>query len=152
MPGWRPPKSTMLSTCSDLWSTSGPNSGRSIALISSTSTPIGPEVDMHVASPIVKETGLAREKQVGPGAVITFNSNYSNYMALFWNNEFSNTVVWVPDGPNYLERVAQTGATWTYAAYGDPVYAQLHAKDSGWVEVGPLQVERWGVVFRRTRW
>ncbi len=113
---------------------------------------INPELDAKVASAILKDVGLLREKQVGPGAIVAFNSNYGTYLALLWNNEFSNKIVWVPEGPDYVDRVAATGATWTYCGYGDPLYSKLKAKDSGWEELGAVSTERWGAAFRRTRW
>ncbi len=116
-------------------------------------TTVSPTLDMKVGSAIMKDVGVLREKQVGPGAVLAFPSAYGVFLALFWNNDFSNKVVWVPEGPDYLDRVAATGATWTYCGLGDPTcYKALKDKDSGWAEVGILNVERWGAVFRRTRW
>jgi hypothetical protein len=113
---------------------------------------LNPALDPKVASAIMKDVGLLREKQLGPGAVLAFNTSYGTYMALFWNNEFSNKIVWVKEGPDYLDRVAAAGATWAYAAYGDPIYGKFKEKDSGWAELGPVNVERWGAMFRRTRW
>jgi len=113
---------------------------------------INPLLDQRVGSAITKEVGLLREKQVGPGAVVAFDSNYGTYMGLLWNNEFSNRIVWVKEGPGYLDRVAATGATWVYCSYADPSYKTLKEKDSGWLELGPLNVEHWGTVFRRSRW
>lgn len=115
-------------------------------------TSIDPALDAKMGSAIMKDIGMLREKQLGPGAVLAFNSAYGTFMGLFWNNEFSNRIVWVPEGPDYLERVAATGATWTYCAYADPTYSKLKDKDSGWTELGTVNVEHWGAMFRRTKW
>jgi hypothetical protein len=116
-------------------------------------TKVNPLLDQRMGSAIMTDVGLLREKQVGPGAVVAFNSSYGTYMALFWNNQFSNKIVWIDNQPaGYLDRVAASGATWVYCAYNDPAYVKLKDKDSGWVELGPFQVEHWGTVFRRTRW
>jgi hypothetical protein len=115
-------------------------------------TSIDPALDPKVGSAIVKDMGLLREKQLGPGAVLAFPGTYGVYMGLFWNNQFSNRIVWVHEGPDYLSRVAETGATWVYCNYSDPNYKALKDKDSGWAELGPLNTEHWGAIFRRTRW
>jgi hypothetical protein len=110
------------------------------------------ELDPRAASPITKDVGLAREKQLGPGALLVFDEGYSAYMALFWNNEFSNQIMWVHEGPDFLERVRHTDATWLYCANSDPHLGELRRADSGWKEIGTLQVEHYGSVFRRTQW
>jgi hypothetical protein len=113
---------------------------------------ISPDLGMASASSITKETGLAREKQLAPGSILAMPSNFQVYIALFWNNEYSNKVVWVPEGPDYLARVAETDAMWLYCSFNDPMYRSLKKSDSGWAEIGPLNVEHWGAVFRRTKW
>lgn len=113
---------------------------------------IAPGLEIWNGSPVTLDVGLAREKQLGPGAVLAFPDAYGVYMALFWNNTFSNRAVYVPSGPGYLDRLAQAGATWAYCATGDPTCADLSRPDSGWELVGRLDVENHGSVYRRTRW
>jgi hypothetical protein len=113
---------------------------------------ISPKLWLARGSPITHDAGMLREKTVGAGAVVAFSDNYGNFMPMLWNNDFSNRVVWVPSGPDWLKRVEATGAMWAQCAYGDSTCAQLSAKDSGWTEIGPLNPERWTAVYRRTRW
>jgi hypothetical protein len=44
------------------------------------------------------------------------------------------------------------GATWIFASQGDPLFRDLTKKDSDWQQLGPLSVEHWGMIFRRTQW
>jgi hypothetical protein len=113
---------------------------------------IDPSLDPKIGSAITKEMGLLREKQLGPGAVLAFPSNYGIYMGLFWNNDFSNKIVWVREGPDFMDRLAASNATWAFFAYPDPLYSSMKDKGSGWAELGPLNTEHWGAIFRRTRW
>jgi hypothetical protein len=113
---------------------------------------ISPTLPIWNGSPVTKVAGLAREKEQAPGAVFAFPSNYGSYMALFWNNEYSNRVVYVPEFEDFLGDVMKSNALWAYCAAGDPVCGVLAAPNSGWAQVGPLDVEGHGTVFRRTRW
>ncbi|WP_394833879.1 hypothetical protein LVJ94_45985 [Pendulispora rubella] len=112
---------------------------------------ISSRLHLTSGSGIPLETGLARER-LGPGAVLATGDNDGAIVGLFWNNDYSNKVVYVPSGPDFLARVEATGATWLFCAYADSIYPTLHAKDSGWTEVGATNVEHWGAFFRRTRW
>ncbi|WP_394844356.1 hypothetical protein LZC95_45805 [Pendulispora brunnea] len=113
---------------------------------------ISPTLSLTSGSAIPLETGLARERQLGPGAVLATGDNDGAIVGLFWNNDYSNKVVYVPSGPDFLARVEATGATWVFCGNADPIYSTLRAKDSGWTEVGASNVEHWGTFFRRTRW
>jgi len=73
-------------------------------------------------------------------------------MALFWNNDFSNRVVYVPDSEDWLGDVEKTNAIWTYCPNSFGLCKPLVAPDSGWEAIGPLDVQNLGNVFRRTRW
>jgi hypothetical protein len=81
--------------------------------------------------------------------VLAFDDYDGIFAALFWNNRYSNRVVYVRSGPDYLARVAQTNAVLLYCNYSDPMLRTLQAEGSGWVAVGPLNVENWGVLFKR---
>jgi hypothetical protein len=109
---------------------------------------ISESLDLHSGSAITGEVGLAREQRVGPGAVVAFGSPDGNQPALFWNNTFSNRVVYVAPGPDFVERVKQTGAIWLYCNYDDPTYLSLISNPE-WTELGALNVERWGSIFQR---
>jgi hypothetical protein len=113
---------------------------------------ISPTLPEWNGSPVTKAAGLAREKELAPGALLVFPDNYGIYMALFWNNEFSNRVVYVRESDDFLGQAMKTPAVWAYCATGDPLCGVLSAADSGWAPVGPLDVENRGTVFRRTRW
>ncbi|MDP9001385.1 MAG: hypothetical protein M3O46_14885 [Myxococcota bacterium] len=111
---------------------------------------IDAKLEIWNGSPVTRDVGIEREKQLGPGAILAFPDNYGVYMALFWNNTFSNRVVYVPSGPNYVDRLMEVDATWAYCATGDPVCSALSAPHSGWEVVGVLDVENRGSVYRRT--
>jgi len=113
---------------------------------------INPTMPGQNGSPVTTVAGLAREKELAPGAIVAIPANYGIYMSLFWNNEFSNRVVYVPDAEDWLGELAKTDAIWTYCAMGDRICRLLTAPDSGWELIGPLDIERHGTVFRRTRW
>ncbi len=113
---------------------------------------ISPELGRASGSAITQEVGLLREKTLGRGAVLAFGEPDGSFIGLFWNNDYSNRVVFVPGGPDYLSRVHDTNAIWLYCNYGDPNLPKLRAADSGWTELGVLNVERWGTMFRRSRW
>jgi hypothetical protein len=113
---------------------------------------ISPDLEIWNGSPVTLEVGLAREKQLAPGAALVFPDYYGTYMALFWNNDFSNRAVYLPSGPDYVERLAKTDALWAYCGTADPGCSSLGDPGSGWELVGRLDVENHGKVFRRTRW
>jgi hypothetical protein len=115
-------------------------------------TEVSPTMPGFDGSPVTKVAGLAREKELAPGAVVAIPGNYGIYLALFWNNEFSNRVVYVPDAVDWVGQVMKTEAIWTYCPSGSALCSALHAPGSGWEAIGPLDVERHGTVFRRTRW
>ncbi len=104
-------------------------------------------VDLH-ASPIPKDVGLARERELTAGKVIAIGDHYGTFSATFWNNDFSNRVVYLPDGADFLERANAVDATWLAAERGSRLFADLKRSDS-WEEVGRLTNELNGVAFRR---
>ncbi|MGA2450675.1 MAG: hypothetical protein ABTD50_18565 [Polyangiaceae bacterium] len=110
---------------------------------------ISPKLEKWNASPVTLEVGLAREKELTAGSVLAFPQDYGVYMALFWNNTYSNRAVYIPPGPDYLERLKKSDATWAYCASGDPACSSLGQPSSGWELVGHLDVENRGSVFRR---
>jgi hypothetical protein len=112
---------------------------------------ISPNLPIWNGSAATKAAGLARESELTAGTVLAFPGNYGIYMALFWNNEYSNQIVFVPEAHDFVGEVNRTNAKWTYCATGDPICLALSAADSGWERIGPLDVENHGTVFRRTR-
>lgn len=100
-------------------------------------------------SAITKEVGLKRETTIGPGAIVAFDDQ-EQFPALYWNNDFSNRIVYVPGGSGFTSRVHATGAIWFYCRYGDPYCEEL--KQNGWKDVGPLNVEGFGAIIRRAEW
>ena len=111
---------------------------------------ISPALGLASGSPIVFETGRARERSLVKGTTLAFDDFAGVFVALFWNNDYSNRVVYVPSGPDYLARVEQTNATWLYCNSSDPVCATVRT-DARWRQVGTLNVENWGTVFERVR-
>lgn len=108
-----------------------------------------PGLHLTRGASVTKDVGLAREKELGPGKVLLFNDNYGNYPAHFWNNSYSNKAIWVPAGTSMLEEAERLHATWIFLANGDPLAGTLRAPGSGWQEVGVVNIEGWGSMFRR---
>jgi hypothetical protein len=71
------------------------------------------------------------------------------FPAILWNNDFSNTVVYVRANTNILDAADRLGATWIYA--NDKESAPRLRASGRWQEIGPLYVERWGTAFRRAK-
>ncbi len=112
---------------------------------------ISPKLEIWNGSPVTMDAGLAREKELGPGKVLAFSDDFGSYMALFWNNTFSNQALYIRPGPDYLDRLAKSPATWAYCSTGDPSCSSLSRPGSGWELVGRLDVENHGSVYRRAR-
>jgi hypothetical protein len=109
-----------------------------------------PDSDPHTGSCVTREAGLARERELGPGSVLAFPDNFGNFMSLFWNDHFSNRIVYLHEATFLADAEAQN-ATWLYCNYSDPNYARLKEPGSHWEQVAPLNVENWGAVFRRKK-
>ena len=107
------------------------------------------EFEPAFGAPVTMAAGLARERELGDGAVLAFDDDYGAYLALFWNNRFSNRAVYLPSGPDFLARAQRIGAIWVYVNLRDPLLRTIQAPGSGWEEVGFLSAEKTGKVFRR---
>jgi hypothetical protein len=108
-------------------------------------------LDVRRGSPTNTEIGLKREK-LAPGSIVVHDQGYGNFVSLMWNNEYSNRVLYMPYSASFVAQAEEMGAMWIYAQYSDPLYRDLTKKDSDWTEIGPLNLEHWGAMFRRTRW
>ncbi len=112
---------------------------------------IGPELPLWNGSAVTREVGLMREQELGPGAVLVFSEDYGSYMSLFWNNRFSNRVVYVPQTADFARAAHELDATWVYCSSADATcQARVSAPRSGWSRIGPLDVENRGIVYRRS--
>ncbi|GAC1537531.1 MAG: hypothetical protein NVS3B10_01840 [Polyangiales bacterium] len=109
---------------------------------------ISPTMYHARGSAILRDVGLAREREIGAGDVVAFSDNYGGFLALFWNNRFSNRAVWVPHD-DFVAGIERVGAKWVYCNYSDGNLAALRAAGSGWQEIGTLNDEGWGAMFRR---
>jgi hypothetical protein len=107
--------------------------------------------DVYLArgSAITRDVGLAREIEIGPGDLVAFDDTYGGFPALFWNNHYTNRVVYLPNVSTFVADAEKMGAKWIYCSYSDGNLGRLRAKGSGWEEVGMLNVEGWGSMFRR---
>jgi hypothetical protein len=112
---------------------------------------ISPALDPRRGSPTNLDVGMKREK-LAPGSIVVHDQSYGTFVSLMWNNDYSNNVVYVPYSPSFVKQAEEMGAMWIYAQYGDPLYKELSQKDSNWTDLGALNVEHWGAVFRRTKW
>jgi hypothetical protein len=107
------------------------------------------EVDRDLGAPTPKATGLARERELGPGSLLVFDEKYAAFPSLFWNNHYSNRVMFIHGGPDFLARAAQAGATWIFLNDREPLSHDARAPRSGWDEVGVLNAINGGSAFRR---
>jgi hypothetical protein len=105
-----------------------------------------PEHPRLLVSPVNAAVGAAREKELGPGAVIAFD--YIDYYALLWNNDYSNRAVWVSSPTDPLGEAERANATWIYTRSGTTLSTQLTASPR-WELVGPLENEGQGNAWRR---
>jgi hypothetical protein len=103
-----------------------------------------------IGSGAATAAGTLREKELGKGSVLVFPDSFGNYLAVLWNNRFSNKLVWVPDGDDWLGRAEKENPTWIYSTYGDPNYRALKTSPR-WEEIGSINEEGWGAVFRRKK-
>ena len=109
---------------------------------------ISPKLHLARGSAITSDVGVAREREVGADALVLFDDAYGGFPALFWNNRYSNRVLYVPTEKLFDEAERQN-ATWVYVTWGDPNIYSLRAPESGWQQVGTFNVEGWGATFRR---
>lgn len=107
-----------------------------------------PEHPRLLVSPVNTETGKAREKELGTGAVIAFD--YIDYYALLWNNDYSNRAVWVSSPSDPLGEAERAGAVWIYTRSGTTLSTQV-SQSPHWELIGPLESESQGTVWRHKR-
>lgn len=100
-----------------------------------------------LVSPVTEETGMAREREIRAGDVVAFDN--IDFVALLWNNAYSNRVVWLSSS-DPLGEAESKGAAWVYTRGGTTLSSQL-ARSGGWQLVGSLEAERFGSVWRRRR-
>ncbi len=107
---------------------------------------VAPDLFLARGSAITTKAGLARERELGPGSVLLFSENYGNYLGLFWNNKYTNRVLYAPHA-KLLQEAERLNATWIFLPNGDGLAAEL--RNRGWQEIGVFNVESWGTVYRR---
>jgi hypothetical protein len=114
-------------------------------------TAISKTIDIRSGACVAHDVGLEREK-LRPGEIVVFNDSLA-FPSLLWNNAFSNKLVFVEGTSDYVARADALGARWIYCKNGDPVCAPLFAASSGatptWEDLGFLNIENWGHVYRR---
>jgi hypothetical protein len=115
------------------------------------STPIVREISRELGAPTLLPVGLAREKELVAGSLLVFNERYSGFPSLFWNNRFSNRVMYMKGGPDFLTRAAAAGATWVFLNPQDDQLRLARAPGSAWQEVGVLNPINGGLAFRRLK-
>ncbi|HVZ75134.1 MAG TPA: hypothetical protein VHJ20_22280 [Polyangia bacterium] len=102
---------------------------------------LGAAVDPTVAA--------AREQELTSGKLLVFDESYAGFPAVFWNDDYSNRVAYLPSGPDLLARAAGANATWIFLTDTDASLAKARAPGSGWREVGVLNAVNGGHAFRR---
>jgi hypothetical protein len=101
-----------------------------------------------LGAPTWTDTCLAREREIGAGTVVAYDD--LEYVALLFNGAYSNRVEWIGDNPpNPLAVAESLGAQWVYTKAGHPMYGEL-MQSKRWTLIGPLEAERFGMVFRRS--
>jgi hypothetical protein len=99
-------------------------------------------------SPVNLATGTAREAEVKAGDIVAYD--YIDYVALLFNNDYSNQVLWLQSPFDPLGEAERAGAIWVYTRGGTPLFGQL-SKSRGWELIGPLEAESFGSVWRRKK-
>ncbi len=103
----------------------------------------------ELGSAIRRSTGLARERELGPGDVVVFER--IAFVALLWNDHYTNRVRWLEDFPDPFVKADEFGATWIYAGRGGWFDTHAREPERGWELVGELETERFGHIYRRRR-
>lgn len=98
-------------------------------------------------SPVTREVGLERAK-LKPGEIVLFNDGIQ-WPALLWNDDYSNKLIYVERGVDYFAKAKELGARWVYCRHGDADCNAFKQPSSGWEDIGSLNVEDWGRVYRR---
>jgi len=112
-------------------------------------SPAEREVDPDLGAPTVRATGLARERELGPGKLLVFSDRYCGFPSIFWNRDFTSRIQYLRTAPDFLTRAARAGATWIHVLEPATI-AQARAPGSGWQELGPINNINHGcTVFRR---
>jgi hypothetical protein len=114
------------------------------------STPF-PERELRpdLGAPVTLEGGTARERELGAGDVVVFDDNYV-FPALYWNNRYSNVVVYVPSSFEVPADAAALGAKWLYCGWPDECYFALRLDDDAqWEPVARLSEDHVGRAYRR---
>jgi hypothetical protein len=93
----------------------------------------------------------ARERELRKGDVVVYpDENY--FPATFWNERFSNRVIYVPSrlGPEgFLKRADALSAEWAIVAPSTREYAALAQQKSLWQEIADASIRPRAVAFRR---
>lgn len=99
-------------------------------------------------------TALAREKELRAGDVVVWSDD-SYFVAMLWNDAYSNRLVYVPPAPpeQFVESARELSAKWISLSTRSPAVTYLRAHPEDWQEVGPVHnySEHLMVVFRRSR-
>ncbi len=105
---------------------------------------------MTIGSCVTTEAGVAREREQVSGSVLAFPTSFGNFPSIFWNDHFSNKIIWIPDGPDFIAQAEQAHATWIYMTHADPMLAALKA-DPQWEVVAVANIENWGSFYRKVK-
>jgi hypothetical protein len=106
-----------------------------------------PAAPRYMVSPILPDTLVAREAEVKEGDDVAFDN--IDFIALLWNNAYSNKVVWTGDVADPLAQAEKDGAVWIYTHSGSALWTALMKPSSGWKDVGALETEQFGHVWHR---
>jgi hypothetical protein len=112
---------------------------------------LSPTLDVHAGSFILRDVGLDRETLKAGDIVVMTDTG--QFPAPLWNNAQTTKLVYVERGPDFFERVNALGARWVYCRSGDAMCAPFAAATGGatptWKDVGAINGEGWGHVYRR---
>ena len=113
-----------------------------------TAAAIDPKLSPDVGSQLVVAQAKTREKTIGPGSIVAFSGDASGSAYALWNFHYENRVVYIPAGPDYVERVLASKATWVWVTGAERDELVAH----GFTELGPMVNGDGGVVLRRATW
>lgn len=88
-----------------------------------------------VSSAVYESTGLARERELGPGDVVGYDESIL-LPGFLWNNAFSNRCIWLDDRYDPLGQAERLGAKWVATGKGTLLARQVAAAPERWELVG----------------
>lgn len=103
------------------------------------------EVRPDLGAPVASPFGLIRERELKDGDVVVVTD--FTFPALLWNNRYSNVVRFIDNGPRFIARARELGASWLCCG-GGACLTEARAAQKEWEEIGPAHPGNAATVFR----